>query len=205
MGRKGETRERIVEAATDLFHRQGYRNTSLAAVGDRAGAQTGSLYYFFKTKEEMLRAVLERYGELLGPVIMEPALVASTDPIERVFLILDRYRALLLETGFGLGCPIGNLAIEMAEAGPGIRAGIAASFDLWADTVRQVLDEGSSRLPPGLDVRRLARFVLTVMEGGVLLARGYRDIEPFDDAVHQLRDYFEYLQGKNQKERRARP
>ena len=193
MGRKGETRERIVEAATDLFHRQGYRNTSLAAVGDRAGAQTGSLYYFFKTKEEMLRAVLERYGELLGPVIMEPALVASTDPIERVFLILDRYRALLLETGFGLGCPIGNLALEMSEKSEEARKRIALNFRNWRGAIRQCLFDARDRLPPDLDRHKLAAFILTIMEGGVMQARAHRSLEPFDASVAMLKDYMDRL------------
>ena len=58
-----------------------------------------------------------------------------------------------------------------------------------ADCLRQA----AGRLPAGLDADQLALFVLTLMEGAVMLARAYRSIEPYDTAVTQLRDYFDRL------------
>jgi AcrR family transcriptional regulator len=187
------TRGRIVDSAAALFHEKGYTATSLALVADRAGVRGGSLYHFFRTKEELLGAALGRYGELLGPIILAPAFAGSVDPLERIFLVLGRYRELLLETDFGLGCPIGKIASEMAEVGPELVARIVANFDLWAGAIERCLDDAAHQLPPNLDRRRLARFVLTVMEGAVLLARGHRDIRPFDDAVAELKDHFHRL------------
>ena len=48
-------------------------------------------------------------------------------------------------------------------------------------------------MPPGTDTRALAEFVLTTMEGGVMLARSYRDIGYFDRAIAQLKDHFNRL------------
>src|SRR5688572_20136660 len=55
------TRDRIIEAARDLFLTQGYNSTGLAQITQRAGVKSGSLYYFFPTKEDLLVAVLDFY------------------------------------------------------------------------------------------------------------------------------------------------
>ena len=56
------------------------------------------------------------------------------------------------------------------------------------------LDDAGDRLPATLDRRELAELVLTVMEGGVMQARTFRDIARFDRSVRQLRLYFDRLQ-----------
>jgi hypothetical protein len=76
---------------------------------------------------------------------------------------------------------------------PAARAKIRDTFALWRKWVRECLDEAGERLPPEIDREQLAAFVLTVMEGGVMQARAYRSLEPFDDSVAQLRDYMNGL------------
>jgi hypothetical protein len=115
------------------------------------------------------------------------------DPIERVFGILDGYRQLLTMTKFRLGCPVGNLALELGDSHPRVRKLLAELFELWCDAVRQCLYAARGRLPSDIDTKELARFVLNTMEGAVMLARTYRRIEAYDDAVNRLRDYFERL------------
>src|SRR5947209_11954992 len=108
---KTETRARLVEAARTLFWEQGYANTWIAQILKAADALSGSLYYFFPTKEDLLLAVLETYKGLLRPVVIQPVFDRVSDPIERVFGILDGYRKGLLATDYRYGCPIGNLAL----------------------------------------------------------------------------------------------
>src|SRR5579884_4077339 len=107
---KRATRERLVEVARTLFWEQGYTATGIAQILKGAEAGSGSLYYFFPTKEDLLLAVLEWYRENLGPAVVEPVLGRVSDPIERIFGILDGYRQGLMATEFRRGCPIGNLA-----------------------------------------------------------------------------------------------
>lgn len=187
------TRERIVDRAAELFHRRGVHGTSLADVQRAADVRPGSLYHFFKSKEELVCAALERYAELLDPMVMAPAFAETPDPLERVLAVLGRYRQLLLETDFELGCPIGNLAVELAPAGPEVRRRLDADFDLWAAAIEECLRAAGDRLPPEVDPRRLSRFVLTTMEGAVLVARGRRQIAPLDDAIAHLGDYLRRL------------
>jgi TetR/AcrR family transcriptional regulator, transcriptional repressor for nem operon len=190
---RSETRERIVEAARQLFFQQGYAATGMAEILRDSKASSGSLYHFFATKEDLLVAVLEKYKTMLETHVIGPAFGRATDPVERVFAVIDGYRQLLQATDFNLGCPIGNLALEISNSHPNVRRLITENFDAWCEAVGQCIEEASGRLPPGTDTAQLARYVLATMEGAVMLARTYRSSEPFDDAIQQLRDHFERL------------
>jgi TetR/AcrR family transcriptional repressor of nem operon len=190
---KSDTRERLVEVAAQLFWEQGYAATGVAQILKAAEARSGSLYYFFPTKEDLLIAVLDRYKEILWPAVIQPAFDRASDPIERIFAIMDGYRQLLTMTECRQGCPIGNLALELSDSHPAAAALIAQNFTGWRAAVRECLDAAEDRLPEDLDRDRLAGFILTVMEGGVMQARAYKDIEPFEEAVTHLRDYLDRL------------
>lgn len=190
---KSDTRARLVEAARELFLQQGYGATGVAQILNAADANSGSLYYFFPTKEDLLHAVLEKYKEMLYPMVMQPVFARVTDPIERVFGVLDGYRQMLIITQCGVGCPIGNLALEVADSLPAARELVAENFVGWRDAIKLCVDAAADRLPEGTDPERVAWFVLTTMEGGVMLSRTFRSLEPFDCVVTSLRDYFERL------------
>jgi AcrR family transcriptional regulator len=190
---KTETRDRLVEAARVLFWEQGYTATGIADILESAEARSGSLYYFFPTKEDLLLAVLEQYKELLWPAVVQPVFDRVRDPIERIFGILDGYRRHLAATDFQHGCPIGNLALELCNSHPAARELVAENFTRWRRAIEQCLADAAGRLPERLDREQLALFVLTTMEGAVMLARTYRSIEPYNAAVTQLRDYFDRL------------
>ena len=66
----------------------------------------------------------------------------------------------------------------------------------WTLAIQRCLDAAGERLPAALDRRRLAEFVLTVMEGAVMQARTYRDIGYFDRNIAMLRDQFDMLIGR---------
>jgi AcrR family transcriptional regulator len=194
--KKISTRDRLVEAARELFWVQGYEKTSVAEILEKAGVNSGSLYYCFRGgKEELLVEVLNTYKEMLYPAVIGPVFERVSDPIERIFGLLDGYRQGLLVTVFTGGCPIGNLGIEVGDRIPAARQGVAANFKDWCEWVRRCLEDAGDRLPPELNREHMAQFVLTVMEGGVMQARAHGRIEPFDACVTQLRDYFDRLQG----------
>jgi AcrR family transcriptional regulator len=190
---KPDTRERIVEAARQLFFEQGYTATGIAQILKHSGVNSGSLYYFFPTKEELLVAVLERYKQMLEPAVLAPAYARAVDPIERLFAVLDGYRQLLAKTEFRLGCPIGNLAIEMSNTHPQVRKLVVENFDAWRVAIRHLIELAKDRLPPEVESDVLAQFVLATMEGSVMLARAYHSFGPFDCGITTVRDHFERL------------
>jgi len=175
----GRTRERLLQSAMELFTTQGYDATSLADVLQRAGVNSGSLYYFFKT--------------LLYPIVMEPPFTREADPIERIFAVLADYRERLLYCDLEYECPIGKLALEVGRHSAPARAKIAENFAAWRAHIRQCLEDASERLPLNVHLDGLAIFVLTTMEGGLMQARTHHDISYYDASVSHLRSYFQYL------------
>jgi len=190
---KKSTREKLVDTALYLFWLKGYSATSIADILGPAGVNAGSFYHFFKRKEDLLLAVLQLYVDSLDSVILAPVRERFPDPIDRVFGILDFYRQNLIATGCSYGCPIGRLALEIAPEQVDVHRSITANFDGWTRAVEEFLGEAAGRFPPGTDLAALSKFVLTVMEGGVMQARAHRDLAPFDASVAHLREYFRLL------------
>lgn len=158
-----------------------------------AGVNSGSLYYFFRGKEDLLVAVLEQYKSLLWPIVIQPVFDREIDPIQRIFGVLAGYRDMLISTEFTHGCPIGNLALEMSVKSEVARQGICENFEGWRGAIAQCLEDAAETMPEGLDPDKTATFILAVMEGGVMLSRAHKRVEPFDASVDVLRDYIERL------------
>src|SRR6185436_12088657 len=129
-------------------------------------------------------AVLEKYQVLLEPRVLKPAYDRVEDPIDRLFAVLEGYRLLLEATRFELGCPIGNLALEVSNSQPAARRLIIENFNAWRDAIRRLIEEAADRLPRDVEPAGLAMHVLATMEGSVMLARAYRSFEPFDQAIN---------------------
>jgi len=190
---EADTRTRLVLAAIQLFWEKGYGSTSVADILQKAGVNSGSLYHFFPGKQELLLAVLAMYRSGMRERLLEPAWQGVADPIEKVFALLGRYRQSLIDTDCFYGCPIGSLALELHEPDPAVRELLASNFQGWIDAVHGCLKEAGSRLPAEIDRRELAQFVLTTMEGAVMQARTFRELDYFDGAIRQLRRHFDSL------------
>ena len=194
-----DTRRKIVMAAMDLFAEKGFQSTSVADILSRTQVHSGSLYHVFPGKQDVLAAVLEAYRDGIEEWLLAPAWSGIDDPVERIFALLNAYRTMLLTSDCTYGCPIGSLALELHEPDPAIRELLAANFENWTAAIHRCLEAAGGRLPASLDRRRLAEFVLTVMEGAVMQARTYRDIGYFDRNIAMLRDQFDRMM------REARP
>ncbi len=194
------TRDRLVEAGRHLFWEKGFAATGLADILARAGANSGSFYHFFESKDALLREVLHTYVELLEPQVLRPVEAAVADPLERVFALLDGYRQRLLATDCSYGCPIGRLALEIDPENAPAHELLAANFTAWRRAVEAYLR--AAAIP---DPAAVAAIVLCVMEGGVMQSRVQRSIEPFDTCTQQLRTYLDTAAGSSAGPARGKP
>jgi TetR/AcrR family transcriptional regulator, cholesterol catabolism regulator len=83
--------EEILIAATEVFDEKGYQATTLKDVGARVGLQTGSLYYYIDSKEDLLAAVLRRAHASGLPLMEEPASLAAADAPTRLLAFIQRW------------------------------------------------------------------------------------------------------------------
>lgn len=187
------TRERLIHSALFLFWERGFAGTSMSDLLAHANVNSGSFYHFFESKEALLEAVLDLYLESLGPVIVEPAMATTKDPVKRIFAILAGYRGRVISTNYQYGCPLGRLALEIDPMQRRAREKLTANFDAWCAAIERCLRDASDRLPENLNYREVSRFVLSVMEGAVMQSRVAAVVDPFDASIHQLRRYFDAL------------
>ena len=188
------TRDRLVFAALKLFGEKGYLSTSIQDILREAGANAGSLYHAFPTKQDLLVAVLDLYRQGIEPMLLAPAWAGVDDPIEKVFALLAAHRGMLEASDCLYGCPIGSIALELHEPDPPVRTLLSVNFHGWVDHVERCLVEAGPRLPADLNRRQTAILVLNVMEGGVMQSRTHRTLEAFDASVAGLRDYMDRLE-----------
>ncbi|MGE5597576.1 MAG: TetR/AcrR family transcriptional regulator, partial [Hyphomicrobiales bacterium] len=69
---KAQTRNRILDAALELFASEGFDHTTIRMIGQRCGLRDGSLYYYFPSKEAILRCLMEERWDLAPPLGKSP-------------------------------------------------------------------------------------------------------------------------------------
>jgi TetR/AcrR family transcriptional regulator, transcriptional repressor for nem operon len=160
-------RERLVESARTLIHERGVHSTTLAEVAERADVPVGNVYYYFKTKDELVGAVLADYLEQAA------TLVASLDrgrtPRARLKALVRNWND-MREAVVDHGCPMGTLCAELDKIESGLdreAAKVLATIIDWAeDQIRQLGHK---------DARDLAVALFAGVQGASLLASTFRD------------------------------
>ena len=111
MIRSGDKRERLMEAAKALIHRQGFAQTTLADIAGESGVPLGNVYYYFKTKDDIASAVIEEYRQ--HTVEMFRSLDESErDPKKRLIWFIKNL-ATDKEEVADHGCRVGSLCQEL--------------------------------------------------------------------------------------------
>jgi TetR/AcrR family transcriptional repressor of nem operon len=185
-----DRRKQIIDAATVLVGRQGYQNTSIDEVIREAKlCGKGHFYHYFKSKEELGYAVLARQFEHFterGLAILSDPMV---EPLERLTRFIDAVVKSHGERGCTEGCPFGNLAAEMADGHEGFRQRIEAVFERWSAQIQSLLREARPELEDGVDIARLARFVIATLEGALMMSRVTREISVMEGIAEDLKRF----------------
>lgn len=181
---KGQTtRDRIVQAADDLFYRRGFEHTSFADIADAVQLSRGNFYYHFKSKDEILSAVIRaRLSETTQ--MLERWDAEGVGPAERIrnFVeILTRNRSFILEHG----CPVGTLCTELAKLDHGARPEAEKLFTLFRTWLRrQFASLGRRESADALAMHLLAR-----TQGVATLASALRDEAFIRREVREMHDW----------------
>jgi TetR/AcrR family transcriptional repressor of nem operon len=186
-----DRRSQIVEAASVLMSRHGFQQTSIDDVIKQAGlCGKAHFYHYFKSKQELGYAVLtyqfERFTER-GLALLRDPMVA---PLERLDRFIDAVVASHAEHGCQGGGPCGgNLVTEMADSHEGFRELIDVVFERWAEQIQALLWEARPQLADGVDIARLARFIIATLEGALLMSRVKREIDVMEGIAAQLKQF----------------
>jgi TetR/AcrR family transcriptional regulator, transcriptional repressor for nem operon len=185
-GQRGK-RERLIESATTLLHEQGMQRTTIAEVAERAHVPPGNVYYYFKTKDDLVGAVLDTYAD-------EAARLVST--FERRATPQARLKALvrtwdeMRDAVARHGCPMGTLCSELDKGERGLDAKGAAVLGLIVDWA-----EGQFRQLGRADARDLAVALFSGIQGAALLANTFRDPEVLRGQTRHLERWIDSVAG----------
>lgn len=114
MARRNDKRERLIESADTLFHQQGVSNTTLANIATLADVPLGNVYYYFKSKDSIILAVIERRKKQLNGLFTE---WNAHQNIRSRLKSLIEYAGTLAEESAKFGDSLGSLCQELGKQG----------------------------------------------------------------------------------------
>lgn len=181
--RNKSTRDYIIEAADQLFYQQGFEHTTFAHIAELVKISRGNFYYHFKTKDEILDAVINHRLARTNAMLEQWEIEGKTavDRIRSFINILIMNRVKIKH----YGCPVGTLCTELAKlnhASQNEANQLLTLFRIWLR--RQFEDLGH----PG-EANELAMHLLALSQGIATLASAFHDEEFIKKEVKRLNEW----------------
>ena len=184
--RQLDKRARLIETAMELAYKRGFREASLADIAKAAHVPVGNVYYYFKTKEELGEAVVERRLAQFRELQEEWDRLGS--PKERLSAFVDNIRSNKDQLVLG-GCPLGSLCLELRKEG----GGLARKSAMLCTEPMAWLEKQFRGAGHGAGSRDLAVHVFSAFQGMATVAYGANDPDVVVTEVKRLKDWIAAL------------
>jgi len=180
-------RERLVSAATDLLYRQGVENTTLADMAHAAHVPLGNVYYYFKTKDEIVTAVIEARVHDIEEMVatLDRRYRTPKSRLKALTRALTDRRDLIAQ----YGCPHGTLCSELEKRTSGADY---ATFRLLAIPIEWT--ERQFRAMGRHDAHDLAVELLAAYQGAAVLTHALRQPELITRECRRLERWIDSLE-----------
>lgn len=180
-------RARILDAAADLFQARGYHDSSVQDVKRLASVSSGAFHHHFESKKALgLAVVRERVAGALRAAWLDPLIAAPTVG-DGIRAAMGAIGGELREQGFVRGCPVNNLAVELAFSDSDFREALQGIFAEWQDRIAERI--AAEPMPPAfgdLTPAALAGFIVAIYSGAMTMAKAEQSSAPLDSAVAVL-------------------
>jgi TetR/AcrR family transcriptional regulator, transcriptional repressor for nem operon len=181
-----DKRSRLTETAAKLAYRRGFRETSLADIAEASRVPLGNIYYYFRTKEELGEAIVER--RLAEFRALRERLEQVGSPKERLLAFVDGIHNNRKQLARG-GCPLGGLCSELHKEGGALAKKAAALFTAPMDW----LEEQFRAAGHEKDSRELAVHLFSAFQGMAAVALGANDPDVVVMEVRRLKGWIKSL------------
>jgi len=169
MSKKNDKRERLIDAADELIYQQTFNSTTLADIATRAEVPLGNVYYYFKTKDDILKAVVQkRAAELQGQFATWEQQLPNAKERLQAFIAHTTQTS---ETTAQFGSSLGSLCQELGKS-TGELANLAA--DLMHKTLGWI-EAQFKTLGKGEQSVILAKYLIASLQGASLLTLTFKD------------------------------
>lgn len=174
-----DTRSAILLAAYKEIHLNGFQAASLNNILAHTGVTKGALYHHFPNKTELGYAVIDEVlGEHIFRSFVQP-LQQADDPIEALIGLIQQSGEAFTLRDIELGCPLSNLAQEMAAIDEGFRVRLNRIYESWLgaiqDAVTQAQQAGS--IAPSVNPQQVAAMVVATMDGCLSAGKISQDLD----------------------------
>jgi AcrR family transcriptional regulator len=184
--RRPGKRERLIAAAAQLVHQQGVERTTLAEIAKAADVPPGNVYYYFKTKDDVIASVIEAHAQQIKTTLAAID-TRHRSPKGRLKALVREFTA-QSETVAQYGCPLGSLCSELDKraTNPGVPAAELMRLPIeWAQQQFRSLGRP--------DARDLAFDLMAAYEGSALLANTMRDPRILSRAARRIDHWIDTL------------
>lgn len=174
-------RDRLIDSAAELFHRFGMISTSLADIAKHAEIPIGNVYYYFKTKDELALAALEKRKNLLEEIYahLDNAFADPRERLSELVKFFDRVK----EEYTRYGCPISRMISDGGEVDKDRVARAASSiyegFVAYAEKQFRLLGHNET-------AHQYAISLLAGIQGGAVMAKAFGNAEIMLDEIARL-------------------
>jgi len=172
-------RQRLIDSAGELIHEQGVQRTTLAQIAERADVPAGNVYYYYKTRDELVHAVIESRLDMIRGLLGR--LDRRSAPKARLKALAASWTEAAPEVKEH-GCPVGSLACELSKDDNALSADGARMMREILDWVERQFRELGRRDAPALAVTMLAS-----IQGAALLANTLRDEDLMHREIRRIR------------------
>ncbi|HSE41362.1 MAG TPA: TetR/AcrR family transcriptional regulator [Acidobacteriota bacterium] len=187
--KRGEkTRQKIISEAASLFHHQGYTATGLDQILKKAEVTKGAFYHHFRSKKDVALAVIrEVVADQVQTRMIDPVINAS-NPLVAIRNVVLSLRKETPDSDLLTGCPINNLANELALQDPEIQMALATLFHNWEAAWTKSLQRElkSGRRHNYKDPRELSLSLIALIEGAQAMAKAHQSRKPLDVALKRV-------------------
>ena len=188
--RKGQaTRERILQAATELIAQHGVAGTSTEDVRKAAGISGSQLYHYFDSKQALIRAVITRQAE--APLVPGQPTMGALDNFDALRAWADAAIEHQTHNSGRGSCTLTSLAGELSPADEESRGDLCNAFQRWQSLLYDGLQVMRERghLRPEADLDELSMALLAALQGGSLLSQTLRTVEPMQASMNAALAY----------------
>jgi len=183
MGRTSEAKEKLINSAINLIGQKSYTSVGVQELCDHAGVKKGSFYHFFDSKKELTIISLDKMWKCYKENCLMPLVQSDLSLEEKFNSLLNTSYEMSVDSkeccGSLIGCPFGNLALELSTQEEDIRLVIENIFRDWIGSIEEILKKSVQRgeLPGNVNTYSTAQSIVAYIEGLVLMGKTFNDPE----------------------------
>ncbi len=185
-----DTKAFIIEKAAELFNKNGYAGVAISDLMEATGLKKGGIYNHFSGKEDILIQAFN-YSVKKYKYAIFAAYRDKKTAISKILAIIDFYESYAVKPIIAGGCPIVNTSVDADNTLPALKLRVRQVLERWLEILEKIIRDGqdAQEIRPELNAHEAAIYILTTIQGAILMTRTLEDNRSMETVIRQLRSY----------------